>query len=356
MASKYDWSLVAATNASSDSAITWIEGQAPSTVNNSARQMMARDAELLGDIGGALTAGGTADALTVTANSAFTTYANGRIVTLRIATDNTTAATLNVNGIGAKSIRKMLSSGESALTGGELQATGIYDFKYSEALNAAAGGWLLLNPTLGDQTAYVTLTGTQTLTNKTLTSPTINTPTVTGLDASTTARGLVELATDAEAQTGTDTERAITAANLQAVTATTTRKGVSEFATSAEYRVGTDTARSLVVDQVWSAAAEVTLTDAATIAVDMSTFINAVVTLGGNRAMGNPTNEKVGQSGLIRIVQDGTGSRTLSYGTDWEFASGTAPVLTTTAGATDLLFYHVIAADRIFANLVKAVA
>jgi hypothetical protein len=127
------------------------------------------------------------------------------------------------------------------------------------------------------------------------------------------------------------------------------------YATAAQYRANT-ASLTLQTDAVWSAAAEVTLTDAATIAVDMSTFINAVVTLGGNRAMGNPTNEKVGQSGVIRIVQDATGSRTLSYGTDWEFAGGTAPTLSTAANAQDLLFYHVIATDRIYASLVKAIA
>ncbi|MER9912793.1 hypothetical protein NKJ71_19395 [Mesorhizobium sp. M0050] len=126
-------------------------------------------------------------------------------------------------------------------------------------------------------------------------------------------------------------------------------------ATAAQYRANT-ASLLLTTDKVWSAAAEVTLTDAATIAVDFSTFINATVTLAGNRAMGNPTNEKVGQSGVIRIVQDGTGSRTLSYGTDWEFAGATAPVLTTTAGANDLLFYYIIAADRVFGNLVKGAA
>jgi hypothetical protein len=127
-------------------------------------------------------------------------------------------------------------------------------------------------------------------------------------------------------------------------------------ATAAQYRANSPTGLILLNDQVWSSAAEVTLTDAATITVDMSTFINAVVTLAGNRALGNPTNEKVGQSGVIRIVQDGTGSRTLSYGTDWEFAGGVAPVLSTAAGANDLLFYYVIATDRIFANLIKATA
>jgi hypothetical protein len=88
----------------------------------------------------------------------------------------------------------------------------------------------------------------------------------------------------------------------------------------------------------------------------MDTFINAVVTLAGNRALGNPTNEKVGQTGYIRIVQDGTGSRTLSYGTDWEFAGGTAPVLSTAAAAQDLLFYTVLASNRIFGSLVKAIS
>lgn len=127
-------------------------------------------------------------------------------------------------------------------------------------------------------------------------------------------------------------------------------------ATAAQYRANTPASLILLNDQVWSAAAEVTLTDAATIAVDFSTFINGVVTLAGNRAMGNPTNEKVGQSGVIRIVQDATGSRTLTYGTDWEFAGGVAPVLSTAAGANDLLFYYVIATDRIFANLIKATA
>lgn len=63
--------------------------------------------------------------------------------------------------------------------------------------------------------------------------------------ASTTASGVVELATDTEAQTGTDTVRAITPANLQAVTATETRKGVVELATTAEATTGTDTVRAV---------------------------------------------------------------------------------------------------------------
>lgn len=148
MSSIYDWSIIAANNANSDTAINWAEGQAPSTVNNSARQLEARIAEYLADNGGALVAGGTANVITVTANSAFTAYQNGLILALRIATDNSAATTLNANGIGAKSVRRMASTGEVALAGGELQADGIYLFRYSTALNAAAGGWLLINPTI----------------------------------------------------------------------------------------------------------------------------------------------------------------------------------------------------------------
>jgi len=125
--------------------------------------------------------------------------------------------------------------------------------------------------------------------------------------------------------------------------------------TSAEF-LGNTADRALSTDQVWGAAAVVTLTDAATITVDMSTFINAIVTLGGNRTLGQPSNTKVGQSGFIRIVQDGGGSKTLAYHADWKFAGGTDPTLSTAGGATDILFYQVIAANYIYATLIKGVA
>lgn len=82
-----------------------------------------------------------------------------------------------------------------------------------------------------------------------------------------------------------------------------------------------------------------TLTDGATITPDFSTSNNFTVTLGGNRTLANPTNITAGQSGVIFVVQDATGSRTLSYGTYWKFPGGTAPTLTTTANAVDILAY-----------------
>lgn len=201
MSSVFDWSVTANNNSNSDSGINWVEGQLPGTVNGSARAMMGRVAELVKDLGGVLTAGGTANALTITANSAFTTNVNGRFLAFRAASDNSAAATLNVNSIGAKSIRKMTTAGDAALSGAEIQADGIYLVNYSEALNGAAGGWLLINPT-------------------------------TVIDAATTsAAGIVELATDAEAIARSDTARAVTPANLAAAIgpASSTDNAIARF-------------------------------------------------------------------------------------------------------------------------------
>ena len=144
-------------------------------------------------------------------------------------------------------------------------------------------------------------------------------------------------------------------ATIPGVSATDTVAGAVELATAAEYRANTPE-RALTNNNVWSAAGTVALTDAATVAVDMGTFINATLTLGGNRTLGAPSNAKVGQSGFIRINQDGTGSRTLAYHADWKFAGGTDPTLSTPASSTDVLFYQVIAANFIYASLVKALA
>lgn len=108
---------------------------------------------------------------------------------------------------------------------------------------------------------------------------------------------------------------------------------------------------------VWSAMSETALTDGASIAWDMSTGFDFLVTLGGNRAMANPTNTKVGQKGRLIIQQDATGSRIVTWGTSFEFANGTAPTLSTTASAKDYLYYDVRSATEIFISLAgRAVA
>jgi trimeric autotransporter adhesin len=83
------------------------------------------------------------------------------------------------------------------------------------------------------------------------------------------------------------------------------------------------------------------LTDGATIAVNFNTAQNFIIQLAGNRTLENPTNCVAGQTGSIVIVQDGTGGRTLSYGTSWNFIGGTAPTLSTGVSAVDRIDYIV---------------
>ena len=90
-----------------------------------------------------------------------------------------------------------------------------------------------------------------------------------------------------------------------------------------------------------------TLTDAATITPDFGANQNFTVTLGGNRTLANPTNIVVGQTGSFFLVQDGTGSRTLSFGAYYDFAGGTAPTISTTAAAVDRIDYIVRTATSI---------
>ena len=124
---------------------------------------------------------------------------------------------------------------------------------------------------------------------------------------------------------------------------TSTELGYSDGVTSAiQTQIDAAGDASVGTANTWTAGqrGEVTaLTDGATITIDMANSNNFSVTLGGNRTFANPSNDTAGQSGSIFITQDGTGSRTASWGTDWEFAGGTAPTLTTTAAAVDRVDY-----------------
>lgn len=84
-----------------------------------------------------------------------------------------------------------------------------------------------------------------------------------------------------------------------------------------------------------------TLSDGATVTLDCSVIGNKEVTLAGNRTLAL-TNPKRGQSTLLRVIQDGTGSRTLSYPASVKWPGGTAPTLTTTANASDWLGFKCV--------------
>jgi len=82
-----------------------------------------------------------------------------------------------------------------------------------------------------------------------------------------------------------------------------------------------------------------TLVEGTSIAWDLSANQVARVTLAGNRTLANPTNKVEGNVYILTVKQDGTGSRTLSFDTDYKFAGGSAPTLTTTANKADVLTF-----------------
>jgi microcystin-dependent protein len=103
----YKWSQTAANNATVDPSINWQEGQAPSSINDSARAMMASIAKHRDDIAGAIVTGGTATAYTVTSYEAFDTLTrlNGQIIAFTPHVTNGATVTLNVDSLGAMPLR-----------------------------------------------------------------------------------------------------------------------------------------------------------------------------------------------------------------------------------------------------------
>ena len=85
--------------------------------------------------------------------------------------------------------------------------------------------------------------------------------------------------------------------------------------------------------------------------LDFATSNNFALTLANTSSctLANPSNLAAGQTGSIFVIQDGTGSRLLTYGSSWEFAGGTAPTLTTAASAVDRIDFVVRTTSSIHA-------
>jgi len=134
------------------------------------------------------------------------------------------------------------------------------------------------------------------------------------------------------------------------VTASTSVSGKSEHATAAEFRANSSNVRSLESNEVWDSLAEVALTSSSNaVAWDMSLGIDFDIdTLGENTTVAAPSNTTVGKKGRMRIVQDGTGSRTVAWNAVFKIAGGgTITAASTGAGDVDLFYYDVISATFI---------
>lgn len=88
-------------------------------------------------------------------------------------------------------------------------------------------------------------------------------------------------------------------------------------------------------------------TNTGNVTLDFGLYQNHILTLTGNVTLVNPTTEAVGQTGVLVFIQDGTGSRTVSLGTDYETAGAAGITLSTAASTTDIVPYIVAASGRI---------
>ena len=166
----------------------------------------------------------------------------------------------------------------------------------------------------------VTLTGTQTLTNKTLTLPKVN---------------------ENVAVTSTATELNI----LDGVTSTAAELNYSDLATlgtSAASKVLSANANNLTTISGAVLNTEDTLTDASSIVWNVINSPVAKVTLTANRAMAAPTGTGIaaGQMISVLVIQDAGGTNTLTWNAVYEFPSDTAPTLTSTGALGDIFSFR----------------
>ncbi|WP_339034901.1 tail fiber protein [Bradyrhizobium symbiodeficiens] len=134
----YKWSQTASADATADSTINWAEGQSPSSVNDSARAMMAAIAKYRDDVAGAIVTSGTSTAYIMSSSQGFDTLAhlNGQVIAFTPHVTNGAPVTLNVDGLGAKPLR--------SAPGAELSAgTIIQGTPYTAVLNHADGAFYL---------------------------------------------------------------------------------------------------------------------------------------------------------------------------------------------------------------------
>lgn len=112
----------------------------------------------------------------------------------------------------------------------------------------------------------------------------------------------------------------------------------------------------LDVDQTWSGAQRGAVNTISAVEIDFALGNNFTKTLSANASF-TAANMTAGQSGVIVLIQDATGSRTGSWSGDFEFATGVAPTLTTTANGVDLLPYYIRASGSVvIGQPVQAVA
>lgn len=332
------------------------------------------------DQGGDIVTGGSADAYSVTpAHADISALADGIHFRARIHAANTTASTLAYNGLTTEPIKKKVNGALTALVKGDLPLGHYGSFIYSETDVA----WILENPGITDILElhdWTDVTSAATVDLGAVASTFVNITGAVTIGAFGTARaGTLRIVKFATAVTLTYNATSMIFPNARDITTTASSCAIFKsegsgnwrllfgfdaatsgtLATAAEIWAGTTT-KAIGVDQMQAALAEVSLTDAATVTVDFAAGINfKLFTIGGNRTLAFATIPAaiVGRSGVIRIKQDGTGSRTLDM-TSATIANinGQNLTLSTDANSEDWIFYTIISTSKVFMSMARAVA
>ena len=153
------WSQVAATNATIDTNINFAEGQAPSSLNDSCRSLMASEAKWIADNNGTLVTSGSSTALTLATNQVEAALTSGYTVKCQFGTAAAAGATLAVDGLAAAPILSV--PGSTGLAGGEYLSGSWGSFTYS---STGTGQWIATPTPLAPLNPITQTTGTPTLT------------------------------------------------------------------------------------------------------------------------------------------------------------------------------------------------
>jgi hypothetical protein len=276
------------------------EGCAPSGINNAIRTLMSQIKDLQSGASGdsvALTAGGTGSTTAAGARTNLGAAASGANSDITALSGLTTTITLVQGGTGA--LRSSVSNVSRTSNVATITTSSAHGYTANDIVTVSGV------TTAGFNASKVSIIATPSSTTFTYSN--------TGSDVGSTAdtTGLVINLTSVS-----------TNLNVQQYDANTVKSNVAT--TFTRQQVGGD----------------VTLTDAATIAWDVSSAQVATVTITDNRTFGAPTNMVNGGFYALAVIQDATGSRTLTWNSVFKWYNGEAPTISETANAKDFFVFR----------------